>query len=198
MLAVFRNRALPRACLGILRLVLHRFAAFGCPAASRRRFLLTTALLRNAMLTFDLQTANQILKRAVERRRVDHGLATIGASVASPLGVGQAFEAINMSICACRRRLIVNVEAKRARQIIVHWLDDEERRFEAHGMLQFRSAGEKCNQNEARGCSDGWASKAAKMRSTAGSWLFFVHIFLFRSIEGQTTRRDELTARRLR
>ena len=95
--------------------------------------LIAIALLRIAMLTFDPQAADHILKRAVERGRIDHRLATIGAGVASPLGLGQAFQAVDVSIGACRRWLVVNVEAKRTCQIVVHRLGDEERRLEAHG-----------------------------------------------------------------
>ena len=42
-----------------------------------------------------------------------------------------------MSIGACRRWLVVNVEAKRTREVIIHRLGDEERRLEAHGIAHF-------------------------------------------------------------
>lgn len=84
--------------------------------------LVPIALLRLAVLALNFQAANHILKRPTQWGWIKHGLATIGASVASNLGVGQASEAINVSVCARRRWLVVNVEAKRTGQVIVHRL----------------------------------------------------------------------------
>ena len=138
MLAVIRNEALPFAYLllpFLLLVALHGLAALSRPAARRGRLLrVTFLLLGHAVLAAKLEPANHVLEGPIERSRVEHVLAAVWAGIASLLGLGKTIEAVGVPIRTGRRGLIVNAQAKGARQILVHRLGKEQRGFEAHGI----------------------------------------------------------------
>jgi len=127
-LAELRNEALPFAYLLLLLLLaaLHGLAALGRPTARGGRLLpVVFLLLRHAVLAADLEPTNHVFERPIERSRVKHVLAAVWAGIASLLGLGKATEAIHVPIRTGRRGLVVNAQAKGARQILVHRLGKE-------------------------------------------------------------------------
>ena len=82
-------------------------------------------LFRHAVLAAELELANQILERPNGRSRLQHVLAAVRAGMASLLGLGKTSEAVHVPIRTGRRGLVVNAQAKGARQILVHRLGKE-------------------------------------------------------------------------